>query len=178
MVKEIQPLSVEEVTDVQLEGGVGADGVAVDDMAEKRRQGWWCAGCCYFFYAGLFGGLIAKNTIQFVIFAVFENMLFYYFLVMIIAWALGGIVYCITGCCNAPGMAKILDPFCMFLNLGLSAWGAAVLFGNPFLTYLSGNGSLPVDTTLSPVDTARLQAGQQQVQELISTFASASQELA
>jgi hypothetical protein len=136
MVKEMQPLSVEEVADVQLEGG--ADGAAPDAMAEKRRNGWWCTGCCYMLYAGIFGGLIGKNFVQFLVFAVIEPHLWSYFWGIMIIWISATICYCITGCCNSASFAKFLEPTCVLTQLGLACYGAAAFFGNPVLPFIGG----------------------------------------
>lgn len=137
MVKQIEALSIEEVQDVQLEGGEGG----VDPIAEKRRQGWWCAGCCYLVYAAIFGGLIAKNFVQFIIFVVVEPNMWVYFWGMLVIMIAGCVLYCITGCCNAAGFAKFLDPTCMLVNLGFSIFGAAAFFGNPLLPVMAGQAS-------------------------------------
>ena len=118
-------------------------------VAEQRRQGWFCAGCCYFLYTGLFAGLVLKNGIQLVIFIFIQPNLWLYFIVMCIAWGVGGLIYCITGCCNAASMAKFLDPICMVFNLGFSAFGAAVFFGNPLLSVISGQSDMK-SLTLTP----------------------------
>ena len=131
MVKEIQPLSVEDVSDVQLEGGM-------PDMAEQRRQGWWCGGCYYCIYAGVFIGIIAKNFVQFVVFCLAEPNLWYYFIIINTIWVLGCILYCIAGCCKAEGLVKFLEPTCPLINLGVSIFGAVTFFGSPWLKALIG----------------------------------------
>ena len=107
-------------------------------MAEQRRQGWFCAGCCYFFYVGLFAGLVVKNGIQLVVFILIQPNLWIYFIIMVIAWSIGGLIYCITGCCNAAAMAKFLDPICMLFNFAFSAFGASVFFGSRFISAIAG----------------------------------------
>ena len=107
-------------------------------MAEQRRQGWFGAGCCYFLYCGLFAALVLKNGVQLVIFIIIQPNLWLYFIVMVIAWGVGGLIYCITGCCNAAALAKFLDPICMLFNLAFSAFGAAVFFGSPLLAVVAG----------------------------------------
>ena len=97
-------------------------------------------------FAGIFGGLVAKNFVQFVIFSILEPNVWVYFWGMLIIWIAAGICYCITGCCNAPAFAKILEATCFFSNFGFAIFGAVTFFGNPFLGFFAGKTTTAGET--------------------------------